>query len=279
MWVPDMSDIDATTRCPHGHEVPRGPSTCSICGAEMEVPDAKPATELDGTARGGPSTVAWAALGLLAMGALAIPFLQDDVVIADDFSQPAALRSWPNDPDGGSMGYEDGSYHMIVPSDEDLPWAYRELPSAMDAVQVEVDVEATSGRPAVAVLCIYRVGEVEDPAGTTSVEDRGSYTFFYDPAEGGSYAIFGFAERRPLAEGTLSPGGAGRLSVTCSTSNAGGGTALSMWLGDGKPIQVTDPDGSEAFRGIALGAFSMTGGDAVTFDNLRVTLPDSMEDE
>ena len=217
------------------------------------------------------SKAAWATLGLLILGALAIPFLQDDVVASDDFSGPDVLRTWPNEPSGGAMSYEDGSYHIAVPSDEGFQWAYRELPSQMDDLQVEVDVEAISGHPAVAVLCLYQVDEVSDPTGITTVEDRGSYTFFYDPAPGGSYAIFDFAEREPLAEGLLSPGGPGRLSVRCGTSNGGSGTSLSMWLGDGEPIHVTDPNGFAAFRGIALGAFSMSGGDVVAFDNLRVT--------
>ncbi len=269
-----MSESDAIIRCPQGHEVPPWRSTCGVCGADMSADghDAEPATqttESDETARG-PSRVAWAALGLLAAGALAIPFLQDDVVLSDDFSQPEVLRSWPHDP--GSMAYEeDGRYHMSVAADEGFPWAYRELPIEMKGLRVDVDVEAITGRPAVAVICIYRVDEVADPSGATAFEDRGSYTFFYDPADGGSYAIFDLNERTPLAEGVLRPGGAGRLSVSCGTANDGEGAALSMRLGDGEPIQVTDASGSEPFRGIALGAFSMSEGDEVAFDNLRVT--------
>ena len=280
-----MTDIDTTIRCSNGHEVSPWRSTCAACGVDVPTPGGGE-TEPEGAptdpiepARAGVSKIAWAVLGLLAAGALAIPFLQDDVVLSDDFSGPEVLRSWPDDLSGGGLGYVDGSYHMMVMTDQGFQWAYRELPNAMENLQVEVDVEAISGRPALAVSCLYRVNEVEDQAGNASVEDRGSYTFVYDPAAEGSFAIFDLAGQEPLAEGVLPPGGAGRLSVSCGTSNEGGGTSLSMWLGDGQPVMVTDPGGSEAFRGVALGAFSMSGGDEVAFDNFRVTPRGPMEAE
>ena len=277
-----VTDIDTTIRCSNGHEVSPWRSTCAACGVDMPTPGRETGPEGAPNhpiepARAGVSKIAWAALGLLTAGALAIPFLQDDVVVSDDFSGPEVLRSWPDDLNGGGMGYADGSYRMVVTADQGFQWAYRELPKVMENVQVEVDVEAISGHPAMAASCLYRVSEVEDQAGSTSVEDRGSYTFIYDPAAGGSFAIFDLAGQQPLAEGVLPPGGAGRLSVSCGTSNEGGGTSLSMWLDDGEPVTVTDPEQSEVFRGVALGAFSMSGGDEVAFDNFRVTPFEPME--
>lgn len=275
-----MTDQGETFRCPNGHEVPPWRTTCGVCDAPLSAQMSEPApTDVDSTdeaavvadgppSRPGASTLAWAGLGLLAVGALAIPFLQDDVVLADDFSQPEVLRMWPEAP--GAMEYgTDGRYHVTVPSQGGFPWAYGELPEEMGSVRLDVDVEPVAGRPVVAVLCVNEVEEVADPSGGVSVEDRGSYTFFYDPSRGGAYAIARLDATDALAEGVLSPGGSGRLSVSCAVSDEG--TTLTMRIADGEPVSVTDEGRADPFVGVALGTVSRKGGDEVAFDDLRVT--------
>ena len=158
--------MDTTIRCSNGHEVSPWRSTCAACG--VDVPTPRREIEPEGApshpiqpARAGISKIAWTALGLLTAAALAIPFLQDDVVVSDDFSEPEVLRSWPDDLSGGRLGYADGSYRMVVMADQGFQWAYRELPDVMENLRVEVDVEAISGRPAIAVSCLFRVSDVE----------------------------------------------------------------------------------------------------------------------
>ncbi len=276
-----MTDQGEMIRCPNGHEVPPWRTTCGVCDAPMpsaQLSEPAPADAAAGaeaeveaetpTSRPGASKLAWAGLGLLALGALAIPFMQDDVVLADDFSQPAVLRTWPEA--SGTMEYgTDGRYHMTVPSQGGFPWAYGELPNEMGSVRLDVDVEAVAGRPVIAVLCVNQIEEVADPGGGVGVEDRGSYTFFYDPSRGGAYAIAGLDAAAPLAEGALPPGGSGRLSVSCAVSD--GGTILTMRIGDGEPVSVTDEGAAESFKGVALGTVSRKSGDEVAFDDLRVT--------
>lgn len=185
-------------------------------------------------------------------------------MLAEDFTTPEVLRTWPEVEGSHDYG-SDGRYHVAVASRGDFPWAYAELPTEMDGVEITIDVEAVRGNPVVALLCIYDPFESTDPAGMTTVEDRGSFTFFYDPVLG-SYAI---AELQgpPIVEGTLEPGG-GRLSVTCASSPEG--TDLAMQLGDGEPVSASTDD-ARVFQGIALGALSLEGGGEVAFDDLRVT--------
>lgn len=213
-----------------------------------------------------PSKVAWATLGLLVVGALAIPFTHDRVLVQDDFTTPEVLRVWPED--GATLAYVDGEYRVSVLSAKSTPFAVHELPHAVTGMTIAVDTRTVTGSPGVVLQCISELNDVAAPDGTTTSHVTSSYVFLLDPSNGGRYAIGKSGDNTPLASGDLATDSGGRLTVGCVAAD--GGTKLTMQEGNAQPVEVTDPQGLGSFVAIGLGAYGNSSGATVAYDNIRV---------
>jgi hypothetical protein len=201
------------------------------------------------------------------VGAIAFPLFRDDVVLADDFSTPEALRRWPEDQ---SMAYVDGDYRMTVSQDEGGSRAYVDLPSHRAGVAIEVDADVMQGVPVIVVACVSHTAETGQDAGSVTVEDQGSYMFLVD-ATRGRYAILGPAGTRPLATGAFATGSGNRLSFSCLAMDEPARTMLRGRVGSSDALEFTDPGTADSFESVSLGVYGANAGAEVAFDNLRVT--------
>lgn len=248
--------------CPNGHDVPPSRTVCGVCGATVAV---MAAASNDTTRR--PSKLAWATLAILAIAAIAIPLIGDDVLLEDDFTTPEVLQTWPDD--GAFVGYRDGAYHLVVMSDGDMTGAYHDVPRRVDGMKIEVDVRTLGGAPVAVVECASDWSERTVPGdeSATAIDDVTGYMFAFDLSSG-TYAVGTIEDEGWLSSGALPTDGGHRLVVGCAAG--GQGTRLTMQTGAAEPVEVVDPDGPTTFRGIGLGAGSESAGSGVAFDNLRV---------
>jgi hypothetical protein len=209
-----------------------------------------------------PSKLVWAALVLLALGALAIPFVRGDTVFADDFSTPTSLRTWADN--GATLRYGDGVYEVSVLSSGSSTLAYHKLPQSLARMSITVDTGVTKGDAAIAVACVSQATETSTGTGT-SLHVGDAYTFLLLP--GDNYAIA--RQSNVISSGSIASDGSGTLHVGCALDGSGQ-AALTMQVGGATPVATTDAGAPEGFVGIGLGAFSKTGPATVTFDNVRV---------
>jgi hypothetical protein len=207
-----------------------------------------------------PTKLAWGILGVIAVAAIAIPFMHDKVLMQDDFTSPEMLREWPED--GTTLAYVDGEYRVAVPSANGTPFGVRDLPHAVSGMTIAVDARTIAGSPTTMVQC---VSEVSPASSSGSVSVSSSYVFAFIP--GGHYVIAKVGQHTPVGSGTIATDGSGTLTVGCLAG--AGGTTLTMQVGAAAPVTATDPDGLNTFSAIALGAYSKSAGAEVSFDNLR----------
>lgn len=255
--------------CPNGHEVPPWRSSCGVCGLEMPVPPGAPSTEHTAL-RSGPSRRTWAILAALAIAAIAAPLFRPHVLLEDDFSGPAVLRTWPDN--GATLAYVDGAYHASVLTAGDSPWAYQRLTRRTGAITIDVDVDVVRGAPLVAINCVSRARETSGADGTTQVTASTFYAFVL-ASDGSGYAIVASDRDQPLAVGNVSVGG-GTVHLRVGCSAGGSGTRLTMRVNGGDPLTYTDSTRSDSFGGIGLGVYADTAGAEVGYDNLRVVAGD-----
>ena len=219
-----------------------------------------------------PSKWAWAALVLLVLIAVAIPLAHKGTLLQDDFTTPTVLREWPED--ASTYAYVDGEYHVRTYAKKQDRAAYRILPTPVSGMSLAVDARIVEGSPLIAVECATVITErpASDGSAGTTKEVTGSYAFLLAPATG-DYGIFSLGDNTPLSSGRVAAGGStNRLEVGCVQGSDG--TKLSLQVGDGSPIEVTDPNGQDTFKAIGLGLYSPDGGAEVAFDNLRVVKED-----
>jgi hypothetical protein len=253
--------------CPNGHDVPTSRATCGVCDLEP-IPSKGPAA----TERPDPSNeprsvskVAWGALIVLAAAAIVVPLLGDDVLLAEDFTTPEVLRTWPDD--GATLTYTGDTYHVMVVADDSVSSAFQELPRTVGGLTMQVNAVAAQGNPAVILECVSEVQEVPAPndPSVTNIEVVAGYTFVLLPND--SYAIL--LRDEVLSSGRIPSDGSSRVTVGC-VNEGSGGTTLTMQVGDAEPVEVTDPDGLDSFTGVGLGAYGETSGSAVSYDDLEV---------
>lgn len=262
--IPSGAAIAPEGMCPNGHDVPSWRSVCGVCGSPVRqapIPDVGEATEYSG-----PSKRVWAVLLLLAIAAVAIPLLPgDDVVFKDDFSGPAVLRGWPEE---AQMKYEDGEYHLSLPTEEGVNGTFMELPRQLDGVRVEADAKAVQGQSVVYLECISGAAGVSGAPG--SAPGGISYGFALMLATG-DYAILS-AEGIALAEGELSAGAnVDHIAASCVSGRESGVTALAMSVNGQRSIQYVDQGGVNFFDGVGFGMYAVSAPAEAAFDNLRVS--------
>ena len=246
--------------CPEGHEVPSWRETCGVCGqpAEPVTGQVEDAPAVDGSPRR-PSPVAWVALGLLVVGALAFGLTRDEVLLEDDFSTPDVLRTWPYD--DPSFDYDDGAYRVTSAADGPAQ-AFRELPRTVDGLSLSVALRAGAvGRPLAVIDCVTDA-TVDDETGV--VLNQTGYSFLVSPDES-YYGIIAGDEL--LDEGTLT-GTTSEVTVGCESD--GTTTTLRIQGAGGDPVEVEHADGA-TFMGVGLGVFAPKAGAQIVYDDLRVT--------
>jgi hypothetical protein len=214
-----------------------------------------------------PSRMAWAALGVLALLAIAIPLTHHHVLVEDDFTTPKVLRAWPET--AGLFAYVDGEYLVTTVSSDASQVAYRSLPSPVSGMTIAVDVRAVLGDPIVDIECVSGIRETPssaDPSVTVKTPTD-SYLFLFHPSDGGYVMASSRGGGNILSEGTAV--GSGRLTIGCVAGSDG--TKLSLQVGSGPTREFTDPNGFDTFRAIGLGVAKLKTSTTaeVAFDNLR----------
>jgi hypothetical protein len=219
-------------------------------------------TEPDGAVDHRPPKLAWLVLGVLALGAIGFALLHDnDALMADDFSTPKALQTWPDD--GYTYRYVDGEYHVATTGASGAEvFAYHELPRGVDGLELTVTVRPVAGQSIPVIDCVSAATKDEQ---TNSATVTDGYSFAFAPSND-SYAIIHGNDL--VDHGTLSLGSV----VTVGCASDGANTTLSVSSDGSTPINVQQP-GGRSFVGIGLGLLSSrkSGPAEVAFDDLRVT--------
>jgi hypothetical protein len=209
-----------------------------------------------------PPKLAWLVLGVLALGAIGFALLHDnDVLMADDFSTPKALQTWPDN--GYTYRYVDGEYHVTTTGASGAQvFAFHELPRGVDGLELTVTVRPVAGQSIPVIDCVSAATKDEQ---TDSAKVTDGYSFAFAPSNN-SYAIIHGNDL--IDHGTLSLGSV----VTVGCASDGADTTLSVSSDGSAPITVEQP-GGRSFVGIGLGLLSnrKSGPAEVAFDDLRVT--------
>jgi hypothetical protein len=208
-----------------------------------------------------PSKLAWASLGVLGVAALALPFLREPVLFADDFSGPQVLRTWPED--GTNYAYGEGTYELTVLGKNDAPTAVQDLPHTVSGMTIEVDAHVSTGEGLIGADCIADYGEVDNADGTKTLQETTAYIFAV-AADG--YAIADTTGA--LDSGPLSGDPTDGLTFECISD--GSDMILRVRAGDGDPVEFVDVGGGTTFRAFALSGYASKDGAEVVFDDVRV---------
>jgi hypothetical protein len=211
------------------------------------------------------SKIAWAVLAVLALGAIALALMKNDVLLKDDFTTPEVLRTWPDD--GATLTYADGAYRMSVLRDDGSSSAFQELPRPVGGMTLQVNAEASQGQPVVLLECVSRMNEVASPDGAdaTTIEVEAGYSFVLLSNE--RYLIA--QGDQVLSSGRIASDGSDRVTAGC-VGDGSGNLTLTLRLGDAEPVEVVDSDGLDSFVAVGLGVYGKSSGAAVTYDDLEV---------
>ena len=184
---------------------------------------------------------------------------QGQVLYQDDFSDPMSGFSQTTN-SNGTLGYWDGTYHMLVVTPGYDLWAVSG--HAYGNVRVEVDATRLAG-PLVnrfGLICHY--------------QDMKNYYFFIISSDGyyaigkiknGESTLLG-QTMMGFSSAILQTGGANHLGFECNGSSLKG-------LVNDQPVAVaSDPDLSGGDVGLIAGTFT-EGGVEISFDNFVVVKP------
>jgi len=195
-----------------------------------------------------------------------------DVLIEDDFSDPASGWSTDND-EGVSLEYTEGGYRILVkqpgPQDSRLHFGSPGEPLAVEAVSVEADATQRAGPRTTAVIEEFELHGVACWGAEAQADRLGAgYKFVISPV--GHYGIL--KDLETLVEGEGDFGGFGATNRIRGECVAGGDrpTSLVLYVDGMKVAEATDPDGPDGFPAVGLTVVTSEGGTDVFFDNVSV---------
>jgi hypothetical protein len=221
-------------------------------------------TPVGPTRREGAPAWAWVALSLLACVGLALPYLREPVLFADDFSSTVNLRRWSDN--RHSATYNDGVYLLSTVGTDGWWESVADLPHEVRGMTIDVRASVVDGMPVFGVSCIAAYVRVDEEA-PWLVEPSGAYYgLTLDPAL--RYAFFD-VEGETLDDGVLSAATADVLTFGCASD----GDEIVLWVqaDGGETARFVEPGAATTFRAFGLGVGEAPDEGTVAFDDVVVT--------